>query len=131
MTLKIGILGFGGRMGQLLVTEALQRRDCRLAALYWRKKKDGVVLPEDCLVSNDLDAVIAASDVVIEFTTPEAATVFAAHAARLGKPLVSGTTGLSEAQQAVIKSASQKSPSCFKRNSVRAKVGREPHSLDD
>lgn len=110
MTLRIGILGFGGRMGQLLVTEALQRKDCRLTALYWRQKRDDVVLPPDCLVSNDLDAVLAASDVVIEFTTPDAASVFVAHAVKQNKPLVSGTTGLSAEQQAAFNAAAQKIP---------------------
>ena len=65
MTLRVGILGFGGRMGQLLVAESLQRDDIQLAALYWRQQHDGVVLPADCLVSNDLDAVLAACDVAI------------------------------------------------------------------
>ena len=110
MTLRVGILGFGGRMGQLLVTEALQRRDCKLSALYWRQHREGVLLPPDCMVSNDLDAVIAACDVVIEFTTPDAAAIFATHAARQRKPLVSGTTGLHAEQQEAIKAAAQKIP---------------------
>lgn len=109
MTVKIGILGFGGRMGQLLVQEALAHPRCTLAALYWRQQKEGVPLPADCLVSNDLDAVLQACDVAIEFTTPDAAAVFATHAAKLGKPLVTGTTGMNEAQQSAIVAASQKS----------------------
>jgi 4-hydroxy-tetrahydrodipicolinate reductase len=105
VTVKIGILGFGGRMGQLLVQEALAHPYCELAALYWREQKTGVALPSNCLVSNDLDAVIAASDVVIEFTTPEAAAVFATHSAQLGKRIVSGTTGLTPEQQTKITAA--------------------------
>ncbi|MEJ0063733.1 MAG: dihydrodipicolinate reductase C-terminal domain-containing protein [Alphaproteobacteria bacterium] len=110
MTLKIGILGFGGRMGQLLAAEAQRHPGCTLAALYWRQKKDDTPIPEGCLVSNDLDAVIAASDALIEFTTAEASPIFAAHAAKLGKPLVTGTTGLSDAQQEAIKAAAQRIP---------------------
>ncbi len=107
MTVKIGILGFGGRMGQLLVQETLTHPDCSLAALYWRQQKEGVALPANCVVSNDLDAVLQASDAVIEFTTPDAAVVFANHAAKIGKPLVTGTTGLNETQQAAIVAASK------------------------
>lgn len=110
MTLRIGILGFGGRMGQLLVDSTLAHPRCQLAALYWRQTKIGVELPPNCLVSNDLDAVIDASDVVIEFTTPEAAAVFAAHTAQRGKALVTGTTGLQTAQQDVIVAASRQIP---------------------
>ncbi len=110
MTLRVGILGFGGRMGQLLVAESLQRDDIQLAALYWRQQHDGVVLPADCLVSNDLDAVLAACDVAIEFTTPEAAAVFASHAAKLNRPLVSGTTGLNAEQQGALTAAARKIP---------------------
>ncbi|MGB4100359.1 MAG: 4-hydroxy-tetrahydrodipicolinate reductase [Alphaproteobacteria bacterium] len=110
MTLRIGILGFGGRMGQLLVAEAAQCADIHLATLYWRQQRAGVVLPQDCLVSHDLDAVLAACDVAIEFTTPDAAAVFATHAARFGKPLVSGTTGLNAEQQATLAAAAKKIP---------------------
>lgn len=110
MTLKIGILGFGGRMGQLLVDATLAHPRCQLAALYWRQTKAGVELPPNCLVSNDLDAVIAASDVVIEFTTPEAAAVFAAHTAQRGKALVTGTTGLQPGQQDIIVASSRQIP---------------------
>ncbi len=107
MSLKIGILGFGGRMGQLLVQETLQHPDCKLTALYWRQRKADMALPADCLVSQDLDAVIAASDVLIEFTTADAAPIFASHVARQGRRLVTGTTGLNEAQQAGIAAAAR------------------------
>lgn len=107
MTLKIGILGFGGRMGQLLVDATLAHPRCSLTALYWRQTKEGVSLPPNCLVSNDLDAVIDACDVVIEFTTPEAAAVFAAHTAKRGKRLVTGTTGLTPPQQETIAAAAR------------------------
>lgn len=107
MSLKVGVLGFGGRMGQLLVDATLAHPQCSLAALYWRQGKEGVALPPNCLVSNDLDAVINASDVVIEFTTPEAAAVFATHTAKLGKKLVTGTTGLAPAQQEAIVAAAR------------------------
>ncbi len=106
MSLKIGILGFGGRMGQLLVQETLIHPACHLTALYWRQHKAEMALSADCLVSQDLDAVIAASDVLIEFTTPEAAAVFASHVARQNKRLVTGTTGLNPEQQATIVAAS-------------------------
>ena len=110
MTIKLGILGFGGRMGQLLVAEAVKRRDCQLSSLYWRQSRDDVSLPSQCLVSQNLDAVLAACDVAIEFTTPDAAAVFATHAALQNKPLVSGTTGLQPEQQNAIIAAAAKIP---------------------
>jgi len=107
VTTKIGILGFTGRMGQLLVQETLARPDCEIAALYWREEKAGFAVPANCLVSTDLDTVIAASDVLIEFTTPESSATFAAAIARQGKKLVTGTTGLDAPQQTTILAAAQ------------------------
>jgi 4-hydroxy-tetrahydrodipicolinate reductase len=107
---RLAILGFGGRMGQLLVQEALRSPRCRLAALYWREQRADLTLPPNCLVSQDLEAVIAAADIIIEFTLPEASVIFARTAAKLGKPLVSGTTGLSAEQQAEIAKAAQSIP---------------------
>lgn len=109
MTLRLGILGFNGRMGQLLVSEALRRSDCKLSALYWRQAKYGAHLPP-CLVSTDLDEVLAACDIAVELTTPDAAVIFAGKAAEHGRPLVTGTTGLNDAQQKILESAAQSIP---------------------
>jgi len=55
-----------------------------------------------------LDEALAAADVVVDFTTPEATVALAAVAARGGPALVVGTTGLSADQEAAIATAAER-----------------------
>jgi 4-hydroxy-tetrahydrodipicolinate reductase len=78
---KIGIIGSKGRMGQALV-DAIAEAGCELAG--GADKGD------------DITALVAASDVLVDFSSPHAleATLDACIAAK--KPIVIGTTGLEE-----------------------------------
>lgn len=58
----------------------------------------------------DKEAAFAACDVMIDFTNPEAAVAYAKIAAQMGKPLVTGTTGLSLDQQATLEKSAQIAP---------------------
>lgn len=79
MSSRIVILGPGGRMGKALVETAPQAAPGASISTVGR--------------SGDLRAALAAGDVYIDFTTPDA-TRSAAHAAReLRRPAVVGTTG--------------------------------------
>lgn len=106
----IAITGAGGRMGRALAQAiaadpavqlgaALVRGDSSLlgldAAVLGAEHAGGGL---DCIVSSDLQSGIAASDCVIDFTTPECAmdALQACLAARC--PLVIGTTGFSAEQ---------------------------------
>jgi 4-hydroxy-tetrahydrodipicolinate reductase len=60
--------------------------------------------------SDSTEALLRASDVAIEFTTPAATAGHAALAARLGKPLVIGTTGLHGAEEAAVRDAARSIP---------------------
>jgi 4-hydroxy-tetrahydrodipicolinate reductase len=57
----------------------------------------GAMEPNGVVVSGDADAVVAQSDVVIDFSRPAATVKVTQEAARAGKAMVIGTTGLSEA----------------------------------
>ena len=59
---------------------------------------------------DDAEALLRASDVAIEFTTAAATAEHAALAARLGKPLVIGTTGLHGAEEAAVRDAARQVP---------------------
>lgn len=91
----IGIIGSKGRMGQALIAAIAQ------AGL---DHAGGVDQGED------IKALIAASDVLVDFSSPAAlqATLDACVEAR--KPIVIGTTGLEDAHHAAIDIASQKIP---------------------
>ena len=87
---KIGIIGSKGRMGAALV-DAISASGCTFA---------GGVDKDD-----DIAALVAASDVLVDFSSPAAleATLDACTAA--GKPLVIGTTGLEERHHFLIDDA--------------------------
>ena len=64
----------------------------------------------------DLDEMVAAADVVIDFSLPEGTELVLEAIVRHGKPLVCGVTGLNESQLALLKRASDEVPLVFDRN---------------
>lgn len=98
--MKVGIAGCTGRMGALLVKEVL----ASTPQLYLSGgiTRDKVKAPLSVPLLNDAEDLFASSDVVIDFTAPEASVLHARIAARTGKPLVIGTTGFSESERAEI-----------------------------
>lgn len=116
---KIGIVGCGGRMGRMLVAEITATEGCSVAG--------GVAKPGSAHVNHDIgelagigrigipvgdsaEKLIRDSDVVIDFTAPGVTTTNAALAARLGKPMVIGTTGLSPEQSEAVHQAARNIP---------------------
>jgi 4-hydroxy-tetrahydrodipicolinate reductase len=98
---RVGIVGAGGRMGQSLVEElegfdglelSAAVEDSEAAALG-RSYGAGVE------VTADVEAAAAVCDVLVDFSTPEGCLAAAHAAASEGAALVTGTTGLDEAQQ--------------------------------
>ncbi|MBR0657157.1 4-hydroxy-tetrahydrodipicolinate reductase [Plastoroseomonas arctica] len=87
---RIGIAGIGGRMGKLLAEE--------IAAA-------GAALAGGTARGDDPAVLFAASDVVIDFTHAHAAPVHAAAAVAAGTPLVLGSSGLSDAEEAAVRDA--------------------------
>jgi 4-hydroxy-tetrahydrodipicolinate reductase len=115
--MRIGVLGGGGRMGRAVIGEVLAAADCALAgavepAGHPALGQDLGVLgggePTGVAMTDDADALIAASDVVIEFSAPDATARHAVRAAEHGIRHVIGTTGLSEAQEDAIRAASRR-----------------------
>jgi 4-hydroxy-tetrahydrodipicolinate reductase len=114
--MKIGIVGCAGRMGRMLVAEVLEAEGCTLAGGTEHEGShyigDDVAelaggVPEGLAVGTDAKALFACSQVVIDFTTPEATLKHALLAADQGVALVVGTTGFSSDQQEALQEASQ------------------------
>ncbi len=116
---KIGVVGCGGRMGRMLVAEIAVTEGCAVAG--------GSEAPGSGYVNQDIgelaglgrigipvgeavDKLMRDSDVVLEFTSPTATAEHAALAAKLGKPMVIGTTGLSAEQGDVVRAAASQIP---------------------
>ena len=104
---RIGVAGALGRMGQAVSALAAARPGMTLAARFEREGMTG-----EGLVSRE--AALAACDVVIDFTTGAASADLARAACALaeeGKPapaLVIGSTGLSAAEERVVRAAAKR-----------------------
>jgi 4-hydroxy-tetrahydrodipicolinate reductase len=116
---KIGVVGCGGRMGRMLVAEIAATEGCTIAG--------GSEAPDSGYINQDIgeiaglgrigvsigetvDKLMRDSDVVLEFTSPAATAEHAALAAKLGKPMVIGTTGLSTEQGGMVRTAAASVP---------------------
>ena len=118
MTHAIAIAGASGRMGQMLVEAVRAADDCQLAAALDRA--DSPAIGQDAgafggqstgvLISPDMQAGLAQSKFLIDFTRPEGTMAHVAVCRRLGVAMVIGTTGFSEAQKAEIAEAAQDIP---------------------
>lgn len=117
--MKIGIVGCAGRMGRMLVQEVLKTGGCELAGGIDRAGSP--LIGQDIgglagcpavglALGSDAEALFAAADAVIDFTTPAASRAHAELAARTGTALVVGTTGLEPGDLAEIRAAAAKAP---------------------
>jgi 4-hydroxy-tetrahydrodipicolinate reductase len=117
--LSIGISGCAGRMGRMLIAEVAMTPGCKLSG--------GVDAPGSrelgkdigelagigtvgLTAGSDVAALLAASDVVIEFSIPEATLAHVALAAQARKPLVIGTTGLDDKAHQMLVAAGKSAP---------------------
>jgi len=123
--MKIGILGCGGRMGRMLVQAVLDTEGAQLAGGSDREGSDAVGTdlgqmigrgPLGLTVGSDPRALVAASDVLIDFTAPAATLAHAALAAERGKVLIVGTTGLTAADEAQLAGFAQRTPIVYAPN---------------
>lgn len=106
-------------MGRMLVAEVASTAECQLAGGI--DAPASAVLGKDIgevagigaiglLASTDIAALFAASDAVIDFSTPEASVAHARAAAAAKKALVIGTTGLDNAASAAVAEAAKAAP---------------------
>ena len=99
--IRVAIAG-KGRMGQAIATSLEHQDDMVLAGLWGR--------------GDDLDNLVANSDVLVDFSLPEATEQVLDAVARHGKPLVCGVSGLSEALMAKLDRAAGTVPVVYDRN---------------
>jgi 4-hydroxy-tetrahydrodipicolinate reductase len=119
MNYRIGVMGCGGRMGQMLVREIAGTAGCAVAGGTESPGSDkigrdvGEVAGLAALgirIASDPAIVFDAADAVIDFTVPAASVAHARVAAARGKALVIGTTGMSAADEAAIAEAARRAP---------------------
>lgn len=116
--MKIGIAGCTGRMGLELIKAVTAAEGVSLSV--------GSIRPDQPVPSQEFwigsgiigmvevastpEALFAASDAVIDFTTPASTLALAAQAADTGKPHVIGTTGLTAEQFRELESYASRAP---------------------
>ncbi|MCX7693011.1 4-hydroxy-tetrahydrodipicolinate reductase [Tepidimonas taiwanensis] len=115
---RVAIAGASGRMGRMLIEAVQAADDCVLSAALDRP--DSPALGQDAAaflgqpagvaIGADLDAALAVSDFLIDFTRPEGTMAHLAACRRHGTALVIGTTGFDDAQKAEIAAAARDIP---------------------
>ncbi|MBI3453347.1 MAG: 4-hydroxy-tetrahydrodipicolinate reductase [Rhodospirillales bacterium] len=116
---RIGVVGCGGRMGQMLAREIAGTAGCALvggtevAGSPFVGRDLGEVAglgPMRVKIGADAKALFADADAVLDFTRPKATVEHARLAAAAGKVLVIGTTGFEPDQEAAIVEAAKRAP---------------------
>lgn len=116
---NVAVLGVTGRMGRCLVRALRESTDLVLtgalasdtSATLGRDAGDVAEAgPVGVEVTADRARALAGADVAIDFTLPAATLENLSAAARAGIPVVVGTTGLSDAQLATVRTASHDLP---------------------
>jgi len=109
--IRIALCGALGRMGHAIAEAVSQQNDMSLTCAIEAPDNPGLGtrIGNIGVVSN-LAAVIAASDIVVDFTNPVATLNHARIASTHRRPFVTGTTGLSKEQMAALEEASKAIP---------------------
>ena len=109
---KVLVVGACGRMGEQVRKWVDEHPSLSLGAALEAAghPEVGQTLAPGITVSSEIDEVIGDADVVIDFTVPDATIKNLEAAARAGVAYVTGTTGLSEEQKAVLHGLSETIP---------------------
>ena len=113
MTLRLGVTGATGQMGEEVLTAAHDRQGCEVVVATSRSGGD-----DRSVGGVDLDPADAFADllvdreatVVVDFTAPAAAVEYAAACAETDVAFVTGTTGFDEDQLAALEETATKIP---------------------
>lgn len=105
-------------MGRALLQAAAGQAGLAVTSL-WARSSDsarGINPADQVLVSADLDEVVAAADVLVDFSLPEANDRIIEAVLEQGKSLVCGVSGLSESQLEGLLHAAGRVPVVYDRN---------------
>nr|WP_165783130.1 4-hydroxy-tetrahydrodipicolinate reductase [Leptospira wolffii] len=122
---RVSVVGASGRMGKAIIQVLSQSKLSELSAsvvgkgsvylgmdsgLHSGLKQNGILFTED------LTKAVSESDIVIDFSIREVLSDVLEVCVKAGKPLVVGTTGLTEEHKALLKQASKKIPIVYSPN---------------
>jgi 4-hydroxy-tetrahydrodipicolinate reductase len=120
MMTKIAIVGCCGRMGKRIASLAFRDEEIKVAGAAEVKghpdigkdlaKVLGEGLAKDVVITDDLGQAAQGADVIIDFTTPTTSVSSLAIARKIKIPIVIGTTGLTDEEMKIVRSASSSVP---------------------
>ena len=124
MSVRIGVFGANGRMGRIIVKAVAETEGVTLAAAGVRAGSADLGADAGSLAglapigvaTSDRIGDLLDADVAIDFTLPDATVAHAHAAAAAGTPFVTGTTGLSAAQEAELAAAATRIPLVYAPN---------------
>lgn len=120
--IKVGIFGATGRIGRLLIESLHNDSEAKLSCVFVRKELQ-FSIPKGVLVTNDIKVFLESSDLIIDFSSPEATQLLLDCAIdECARPIVIGTTGLNDTQKDLLYVASQKMPILYATNMSRGIV---------
>ena len=122
--IRFAIAGSGGRMGRTLIEAVLAAADAELTAALEHPsspligKDAGDLIGAHCgvAITADIDAALATTDCLIDFTRPDGTLQHLAVCRKRGVHLVIGTTGFSGEQKQTIEQAANDIPVVFAPN---------------
>ena len=113
--IKVGVFGASGRVGRLLIDDLKSNDEMSLSTVFVRNSLDFAIDPS-VLVTSDMHSFLNASDIIIDFSLPDACEALLEEAITNPKPLVIGTTGLNNHQLNLLKQASELMPVLYATN---------------
>ncbi|HEX7047142.1 MAG TPA: 4-hydroxy-tetrahydrodipicolinate reductase [Gammaproteobacteria bacterium] len=114
--IRLAVLGATGRMGRAVIATALDDPRFEIVAAYSRERTGedaGAIAGRQACgvgISDELEPVVAAGDVAIDFTRPEFMQAVTQACVTSGRALVSGTTGMDDSARAALENAARKIP---------------------
>ena len=122
--LKIAIAGANGRMGRVLVEAVARHPETELAGALEHSGSDALGLDAGfalglktgVAISDNVDAVLSACDILIDFTHPEPTLNYLQKCVEHGVGMIIGTTGFDDAGKAAIQQAAEKISIVFAAN---------------
>jgi 4-hydroxy-tetrahydrodipicolinate reductase len=106
--INLAISGSRGKMGQRIIALAQQDKNFKITTLLERKGHDDIGMKIANTTVTDNINQIKNADVLIEFTSPEATMEHLTACLKYKKPIVIGTTDLTQEQKKDIEAASKK-----------------------
>ncbi len=122
--IRVAVAGANGRMGRVLVEAVGRHPDTVLSGALEHAGSEALGLDAGYAIgvktgvpiSSDIAAVLADSDVLIDFTRPDVSAQLIAACAAQGVKMVIGTTGFDDAGKAAIQQAAEKAGIVFAAN---------------